>query len=185
MSTVLLLLAAAQAPLAAAIPSGFRAGQAAIVHEASGVTCPDVLGAGDGVFVRSKANQAGWRASCLYVSKSESKVSAAFSLDIAPVAGAAAAPSEPGTMLDVTALLMTRNAPAEMVTHVGPGVFTVRRAPETGKVERHVATRRGGWMINYSGVSTLARETDLAVAIDGLARRPLLDTSSNFASLPE
>jgi hypothetical protein len=164
--TSLFLLLAAAAPLGD-VPAGFRAADGGLVHEASGVACPDALSAGGLAFTRAKANGAGWRASCIYKSIGEDKVSAAFSVEIAPVAGSPVDNAATEKMLDVTALLMTRGAPAEAVTHIAPGVVAVRRAPETGKVERHVATRRGGWMVNYSGVATLAREATLASMLDG------------------
>lgn len=179
-----ILLAAASASPAEGVPSGFRAYEGGIRHDVSGVLCPDLLQVGEVAFKRSRATQVGWRASCIYVNRGEAKVSAAFSVEIAPVPGAPVEDAESDKMLDVTALLMTRNAPAEAVTQVGTGVVRVRRGPETGKVERHVATRRGRWMVNYSGVSTPARETSLAEAIDAFARGPL-DTSSSFASRPE
>ena len=178
-----LLLAAAAMPQD--LPNGFRADDGGVVHEASGVACPDRIEAGETEYQRNRVSAAGWRASCIYVSMGEAKVGAAFSIEVAPVPGAPAEGVESEQLLDVAAILMTRNAPPETVTHVAPGVFTVRRAAETGKVERHVATRRGGWMINYSGVSTVARETNLALAIENMARRPQLDFQSNFASLPE
>lgn len=183
MTALLALLAAAAAPQD--LPSGFRAGDGGVVHQASGVTCPDLLEAGETAYQRKRVSQAGWRASCVYVSTGEAKAGAAFSIEVAPVPSATADGAESDQLLDVTGILMTRNAPPETVTHVATGIFTVRRAPETGKVERHVATRRGGWMINYSGVSTPTRETNLALAMETLARRPQLDTSSSFAALPE
>lgn len=186
MSALLLLLAAAQPLAAQDVPSGFRDGDAGLVHQASAVACPDVLLAGGVPYLRNKVSQAGWRASCLYLNSGDGKVTAAFSIDIAPVPGATSPGPEADKMLDVTALLLTRNAPAETVTQVSTGVFTVKRAPGSGKVERYVATRRGGWMVNYSGVSTPSRETSLAEAIDTFARtQQTLGTTSSFASLPK
>jgi hypothetical protein len=177
-----LLLAAGVAEL----PAGFRAADAGIVHEASGVACPDAVTTGGLAFTRSKASGGGWRAACIYKSIGEEKVSAAFAIEIAPAPGVSADGAEAEKMLDLTALLMTRNAPPETVTHVAPGIVAVRRTPDAPRIERHVATRRGGWMVNYSGVATLAREATLAGLLDGFSSKaPDLSAKPDLASLPE
>jgi hypothetical protein len=182
MLSIALLLAAGAADL----PAGFRAADSGIVHDASGVACPDSVQAGGLAFTRSAASGAGWRASCLYKSIGEAKVSAAFSIEIAPAPGAPAEGLDADKMLDLTALLMTRNAPAEAVTHVAPGIVAVRRSPDAAKVERHVATRRGGWMVNYSGVAVPSREATLAGLLDGFSSQaPDLARKPDFAALPE